>query len=329
MNPWVEVISVRLGSPVLTTSDEVRFNCWRRNCGKDGGPDTKAHMYVNPRKGSYFCQRCRSGGSLDFLCKVLKLEAPGGSLLLWQKIVQEFMYGLPAQPPSEPVTLEDWTPVTKGTQAYAYLISRGISDKKQREYALGFGIDTLRDRIVMPDFDETGKLVYWVARDYRQAKKVDEEDPSVVSSETSKRKYARPRYKNATAPREFQLYNFGRIKAKRHKGRIFVTEGPISAQVVGYDAIATYGKHVTGSQVSMMVNWNPEEYIILGDGDARMEAVSLATRLLRRGQRVRIGRFYGNEDPASVGSQEARRRGLSATPWNDVSVIEELLDGCR
>lgn len=306
MDAWVETVAKRLGPPILTTSDEVRFNCWRRDCGADKSPDTKYHMYLNPVKGKWFCQRCQKGGSLDYLAKVLGLKSPEKSLDMWERIIHGFVFGS-AKVDDEPEFVSwpsEYQPMLPGTQAHAYLSGRGISDTKISHYEIGFGIGELKNRIIFPDTDRDGRLVYWVARTYGKH---------------------HAKYKNATAPREQQVFNLGRILARGNLSRVVIVEGPISAIVSGYDTVATYGKYVTGEQITKLVKAGFDEYVIALDGDALLEGVSLATRLHRRGLNTRFVRFNYFDDPGSIGSRETRRKIHTAEKWDEWSAIKLMV----
>jgi DNA primase len=198
----------------------VRFNCWRADCGASKSRDTKYHMYINPTKGKYFCQRCQRGGSLEFLAKMLRLPSPERALSLWDKVLHSFLFGEGNAEESANAEIS-WPPYHKiipGTTAGRYLADRGISEKRINHYQIGFGSKFLKNRIIFPDTNKDGKLVYWVARTYGKHK---------------------AKYKNATAPRQYQVFNLGRIQASGRLGRVVICEGPISAITAGFDAVAT------------------------------------------------------------------------------------------
>ena len=65
MDELIKIISARLGSPILTCGDEIRFNCFRLDCGKRGVTDSSHHLYINPIKEKFFCQRCQKGSTLE------------------------------------------------------------------------------------------------------------------------------------------------------------------------------------------------------------------------------------------------------------------------
>jgi len=322
MDAWVEIVATRLGPPIITNSDEVRFNCFRSDCGTH--EDSGYHLYLNPTKGKYFCQRCQRGGSLDSLAKILALPKPEKSLTMWSKIINGFLFGNPAEeiPSEERAQLPlDYNQVVSGTQAYKYLLGRGVTWQKILRYELGFGSKILselskesqrlyagKNRIIFPDFDRRGNVVYWVARTYGNHK---------------------AKYKNAHVSRDDKIYNLGRIQMMGFTDRVVICEGPLSAIMAGYDSVATYGKYITGAQIQKLVNAKFGEYIVAIDGDAVSSAVSLATRLWKRGCNVRMVKFNKDEDPASVaqigGFSAIRKRILNSIKWNENSFMEVMI----
>lgn len=304
MDPWVEIVARRLGPPIFTTSDEVRFNCWRSDCGASSTPDTKYHLYLNPIKDKFFCQRCQRGGTLAYLTKVLGLPPPDQTLGMWESILHTFLFGSGVPDKLVEVELPPSSQIYPGMKAFQYLTSRNISESKISHYGLRAGIKEQINRILIPDVDSSGRLVYWVARTYGNHK---------------------AKYRNATAPREYQVFNLGRLESKNHKGRLVICEGTISSISAGYDSVATYGKYVTGEQVQRLVDFNADEYVIAFDGDAVLEGVSLATRLHRRRCNVKFVEFDYHEDPNSIDGFDMRRRIHSALRWHELAAAQLLL----
>jgi len=304
----------------MAKEPEVRFNCFFPDCSHKGS-DVHHHMYVNPDKDKWFCQRCRRGGSLEYLAKLLGVPQPDRSLALWDDVINNFLFGVKpdrAKPAFERADLPlDYVPMMKGTEAYRYVLERGLTDKDIETYQLGFGTQRMKDidrayrdryagkkRVIFPDFDRNEEPVYWVARTYGSS--------SI-------------KYKNAGVPRDDKIFNFGRIQRREYKGRIAVSEGPLDATAIGFEGIATYGKYVTGTQISMLVEWGADEYVVAFDGDALSDSMSLATRLHRRGLNAKVALFDPGEDPRSVGLAEVRRRIRGAKRWNDVLLMKEMI----
>ncbi len=307
-------LTARLGAPIITTRDEARYCCIRPECA-----DTKYRMYVSPEKGKYYCMKCGWGGSLAYLFKRLGLDLVGDiPLSLWHDAMQRFIYGVDPRVASVAtvVALKDYSPIFPASAASAYLISRGIGPKLIDYYALGVGYANLREipkaeqsryigrgRIVFPDFDADDNLCYWVARTY-------------VGH--------RMRYKNAQVPRTDQVYNLGRLIRHGFRKRIIICEGVISAIRAGIYGVCTYGKSVTSSQISRIVDFGAEDVVVALDADARLEACCLADALFQRRCAVRVVNFeHTVDDPASVSDFD--RLVDEALPWAPMTRLRLLL----
>jgi len=291
-----------LGEGADSGLDELSFDC--PFCLKrKGTSDTGKHLYVNPSRvlhdstGWYYCHRCKATGPIS---RLLKNSKSVKSATKWE----EFLLSLRSQTKVETKPLvtvslpEDYTPILKGTEAYKYLISRSINDEIISEYKIGFGSKNLRNlnkiersryagsgRIIFPDFDSLGNVVYWVARTYKGHK---------------------VKYKNPFVDSRDKLFNL--VRASEYED-VIITEGVISAIVAGRNAVATYGKEVTTTQVSMLSDLKFDKYYVALDGDTLKKdpwsklppsSVRLCELLLRRGCDVRIVELPFNDDPASV-----------------------------
>jgi DNA primase len=203
---------------------------------------------------------------------------------------------------------EDYCECQPGTRAWDYLLSRGFTEEVIRDYRIGFGVQDLRvvkdrsryagsGRIIFPDFNSQGELVYWVARTYVNHK---------------------IKYKNASVHARDQLYN---IQRASQYTSVVITEGVISAIAAGRNAIATYGKDVTPEQIAILDSCSFQKYYVALDGDATHRtpriaqtprALSLANSLTRRGLETYIVVLPFEDDPDSVQEfgpylEEARR----------------------
>ncbi len=297
LSTWVEIISSRLGTPIYTCGDEVRFNCFTSGCRVPGrAPDTSHHLYVNPSKEKYFCQRCQRGGTLEYLTKVLGLpSSPNQDVSLWKKVISEFVYGTPHVEEADEVDLpDDYVVMLGGSKAFKYLQTRGITWNQVEFYGLGFGTKELKNRVIFPDCDSKGNLVYWVARTYGNHK---------------------VKYKNAPVPRTKKVYNLGRITRLGYRKQVVICEGTISANVAGYNAVCTYGRYVTSQQVELIVGLNADHYVVAFDGDAFIQNLFMATKLGRKGLNVSVVQFAYDEDPASVGYEAMQEKISKSVPW--------------
>jgi len=284
-----------LGDYKTTGRSEIRFNC--PFCiHRVGKVDTKFHLYVDLERehegiiGWYRCFRCGAAGPSQRLLGHGALGAYKPSK--WQEFVQSLRGGkniIDEQGPRLALPL-DFNEIIEETSAYHYLCLRDISDKKIKKYRIGFGTQNLKDvsaeqrkfyagsgRIVFPDYDLAGEIVYWVARTYRN----------------HQLRYKNPPESNARD----KIYNLAMASSYEE---VVVCEGVISAIAAGYNAVATYGKGVTDLQVALLSSMQWKRYIIALDGDATRDAMKLAEHLSRRGHEVALVRFKYGEDPASV-----------------------------
>ena len=315
-NSVIRRLAERLGPPILTNSDEVRFCCFKSVCLNSNTKDTKYHMFVNPHNGRYFCHRCDKGGKLSYLLKSLGLPTENDPLSAWSQIINSFIYGTPRDTWEDTPRARapiDMYKMLDGSEAMQYCLNRGITPARLEFYDVGIGTARMMEipkekkglyagagRVVFPDYSKSGDIVYWVARSYTGR------HPA--------------KYKNAEVPRVDQIFNLGRLEKRGYKNRLIICEGPISAILAGYDAVCTYGKHVSGEQVQRLIDFKANEYIIAFDGDAIPTGVSLASRLFMRGAPVRFIKFDRPEDdPASVGTDRMRELVRTSLKWTPLT----------
>ena len=294
---WATVLGDRLGQPLFASGSEVRFNCFRNDCGNSGEKDSHYHMYVNTDKGKYFCQKCQRGGTLEWLAEFLGVTPPEDNLSLWNEVINDFLFGSKEEKAVEaPVEQPEMMDLVPGTTALRYLSERGISQLRIRAFDIKMGIGKLRNRVVFPDYSDSGELEYWVARDY-------------VGRD--------PKYRNSKSPRVNKIYNSSRWIRCQRFSQVIICEGVISSIVTGYDTVATYGKYVTGGQVERLCEMNADTYVVAFDGDAVAEAISLASRLCKRGKCTKIVKFPYDKDPADLGCRETRSRVREASKFSN------------
>lgn len=322
-----------LGTGKIAGSEEYQFDC--PFCLKRRGKaDTHHHLYVNPTKvlhgikGWYYCHRCDSRGPLNRILKDFGAEPVRPPLSQWDEWLRRMKAPKKVNGTSHPrVEMpEDYVPCFKGTEAYDYLLSRAITEEIIADYRIGFGSQNLKGltkegrrryagagRIIFPDFDSSGDVVYWVARTYKG----------------HKIKYKNPPDSDARD----KIFNL--VRASEYAD-VLITEGVISSIAAGRNAVATYGKDVTTAQVAMLVEAGFEKYYVALDGDAlkreryakaKPAAIKLAEALHSRGCAVWVVALPYEHDPASVDDFDGRVR--SARPFNLALECELLFEARR
>lgn len=252
----------------------ITFNCPRCVDRGEPRPDRKYRLHVcienqSNRFGTFHCFRCGYGG------KVRK-----GGIEFDGNVLRDRRYAFEASRAvvHEAVLPTDFIPMMKRMNAYDYLSNRGLSDADMEYYGVGIAMG----RIVFPDFNVDGKLVYWVSRAY---------DQSI------------PKYLNCPASRDKQIYNLGRWLNEK-LDTLTICEGPISAICAGRDAVATYGKIISQSQVDIIRSLPAKKVYIALDPDAKKEAIKLAKDIVNYFDEVYLVPMTGKNDPASLGREK-------------------------
>lgn len=329
----LQQLEAALGRGSIAGSEEYQFNC--PYCIKrKGSADTHHHLYVNPTKqlngikGWYYCHRCMARGPLNRVLKGFGAEPVRPSLSKWDEWLRALKQPRkPTRAPRPPVEMpEDYVPCFRGTEAYDYLASRDIAETIIAEYRIGFGSQDLKHltkeerrrfagsgRIIFPDFDSEGNVVYWVARTYKG----------------HKIKYKNPPDSDARD----KVFNLARASEYVN---VVITEGVISAIAAGRNAVATYGKDVTSAQIAMLVETSFDNYYVALDGDAlkcerwsktKPAAIKLAEALHARGCTVWVVELPYHHDPASVEDFDAHLR--AARPFGLALEVELLFEARR
>ena len=266
--------------------DEVRFPCPFCS-GKGYGEDQHGHLYYNTSKEVFVCFRCGEKGSAKWLCRKAgaPYPEPGALRQVPASLLDMVRKSLELAPKEESAGTVTYPCevrlVVPGSPALPYLISRGISVEEVQAARLSWGTYKGADRIFFPVHSpEDGRMTYWSARAFRN------EEPG------------RPveKYVNPDSRKGSIVYNLDR--ARRHT-QVVVTEGVVSALAVGSRGVATFGKAVSLEQRSALLRHPFEEYVVALDGDARREALELASFFLAQGRRASLICFGKKEDPAS------------------------------
>lgn len=294
-----------MGVPLPTGKGVEQRYCCPFCLDRVGSEDSKYHFYINTQTWKGFCHRCEfSAGSREYLLRRLKIQADYvPDISRWDEVVDRFKRGSSrlvekVEEDLTPVTINDYNPMLKGTQAHAYCLSRGISDEEIYKYHIGFGshtcnkdvrhdgaeCDRLKGRIIFPDYIE-GRLDYWTARIYEEDNR-----PWI------------PKYRNPPAPKRAVIYSLERVKEKEE---VVITEGNISCIHAGEDAVGTYSKTFTEAQVNKILRLPAKRFIIAYDGDALKSSINLAFHLHAAGRETRIVLFPDkDDDPACIGGEQ-------------------------
>ncbi|MBI5407919.1 MAG: DNA primase [Nitrospirae bacterium] len=288
---------------------------------------------VSPSKQIYHCFGCGSGGDIfSFLVKYENLSFPEAVSILAKKagVVLKTSNKDAAKTGEKEILLNMHKDaaaffrqhLSKSEKAKGYLTRRGLDDKTQKVFSLGYApktwnalltyltnkgygpdairqaglatqsakgfYDTFRDRVMFPIYDLKGDVIAFGGRS------IDGDEPKYLNSpETiifNKRRV---------------LYGLHRAKdAIKETGNVLFMEGyldVITAHMHGFsNAVAPLGTAFTQEHGKLIKRF-VEDVILVFDGDAagRKAVKSAANILLESGLNVKILAFPDNEDPDS------------------------------
>jgi DNA primase len=175
-----------------------------------------------------------------------------------------------------------------GRIAIQYLKSRGITDEQMRKYKIGYCYSgKYAGRVIVPIF-MFGGLVYWIARII--------EHPAVRLQVA---KYPDRKVLNPPVSKKNVLFNYDTAKLS---DEVVVCEGVFDAlavENVGQSAVALLGKEITDEQAMLLTALNCEKITVCLDADAYENALLVAEKLDRFGNRVFVARLKEG-DPNSL-----------------------------
>lgn len=281
-------------------------------CGK------RRHLWVSVVTRRWECYVCGRGAPESILVLIRAVERVGsqdaiaimeghrehvsvGSLPSLEPV------GVPAVRPSSDAydpsfltSLEDFDPRSVpfpegfrwlGPEGNDYTRSRGIPEGHAPWFRLGETFSGwMRGRLIFPVFYED-RMVYYVGRD--------------MTGNSPKKILNLPSRRLGSCGSRDVLLNLDRAVVAG-RGTVVLCEGPISACVMGADAVASFGKRLSKQQIRRMVEQDVRRVVVAWDGDAISEARAVSERLSKIFEEVLIVEFPEDADPADLGHQTSR-----------------------
>jgi len=310
---------------------------------------------VSPAKQIFHCFGCGSGGDIfTFLARSENLAFPealkilakraGVTLKTSQKDHAEAGEKEPLFNMNKDAALFFQQNLPKNSQAAGYLKARGISDEVQKQFVLGYALnswngllnflsrkgykpdmvrkaglatqgpkgvyDVFRNRIMFPIYDLKGDVIAFGGR------AIDGSEPKYLNSpETpvfNKRKV---------------LYGLNRAKdSVKDKGQVLLMEGyldVITAHTFGFtNAVAPLGTACTQEHGKLIKRFAEEAIIVFDSDEAGNKAAKNAAGiLLESGLNVKVLSIPGKEDPDSF-LRKKGKEAFQALLGNPLSVID-------
>lgn len=183
-----------------------------------------------------------------------------------------------------------------------YLYRRGLTDYDFIRYNIGYcTTGEYQDRIIVPSYDETGNLNFFIARSY-----VD----SYI------------KYKNPSASKDIIAFE----NTVNWDQPIILVEGVFDAIAVRRNAIPILGKSISNSLMKKLVLNKVEDIYIALDRDAFKHALSYCEKFLSMGKKVYLVDMQ-DKDPSEMGFENFTRHVQTAEELNLTKLLQYKLFG--
>lgn len=300
-------LEVHLGKSHKTSHSNYSFHCPFCNHRK---PKLEINLKTNDKgENLYACWVCGvKGRKISKLLKLLKVSREDAVKVLQyvRKGFEDTSYDYSGE-----VSLElpsDFIPLWGNTntsipavRAKKYLYSRGLSDFDIRKYQIGYAIEgEYADRIIIPSYNEFGKLEMFIARSIKEA---------YIT-------YLKPAIDTNEIVFFDNLINWSKP--------VIVCEGVFDAIAIKRNAVPLLGKFArTGLKKKLIENSTPSVYIAL-DQDAKKESIKLGEDLLKMGKKVYIVDIK-EKDPGQIGTSKFQEYLEKAEELDLTSIIKQKL----
>jgi hypothetical protein len=185
--------------------------------------------------------------------------------------------------------------------ALHYLKKRNITKQDILKYDIGYcDYGLYKNMIIIPSYDNTGKLNYFTARSF-------EEDPFI--------KYRNPDVSRDIIP--FELFINWDLP-------IILCEGPFDAIAIKRNAIPLFGKNIQHELMKKIVTSRVQKIYIALDNDAIKKALEFCELLLNEGKEVYLVELDG-KDPSEIGFEYFTKLIQNVSPLTQYKMMEKKL----
>lgn len=304
-------------SPVPNNGNEITIRC--PVCGKD-------KLVVNSYKGVWHCWVCQEyrynekgkrvpvKGAGNIVGLVALLE--GVDYKTAKEIVGDNYVSYTGY--VDPIYEYEEIPYPPYAQKITYLLpylqERGISLSDVYYFGLFYCTNgKYRNRLMFPVYEDN-KLVFFQGRAMWDINLTD----SIKSLNSPKHE--------GTAGTEDVLFN---LEMASHYPRVVINEGPIDSIHVGYNAVASWGKHITDKQIYKMVQYGVKAVDLMWDGPTPKEPEGAVPEMMQALPKLsgifntRII-FLPKGDPGEYNREDLKYFQKSAVKANNVSNLSYI-----
>ena len=246
----------------------------------------KPKLQVNVKNGKWHCWVSGQGGHnlFQLFKKVKASKKEFGEL---KELSDDFSFEyVPTKQQNKDVKLPDeykpmWvksnSPIYK--HALKYLKSRNISEDDMIKYSIGYCEEGLySNRIIIPSYDEEGKLNFFVGRDIFDSKL---------------------KYRNSPTPKDiigFELF-------VNWKEPILLVEGALDAISTKINSIPLFGKTIMNNLKRKILEKKVKTLYVALDNDAVKDSMKIVEELMNEGIKVHMIKMT-EKDPNDIGYEK-------------------------
>ena len=246
----------------------------------------KPKLQVNIKNGKWHCWVSGQGGhNLFQLFK--KVNATKKQYQELNELSDNFSFEyVPTKQENKEVKLPDeykpmWTKSNSPTYKHAlkYLKSRGVSQDDMIKYSIGYCEDGLySNRIIIPSYDDEGKLNFFIGRDIFDSKL---------------------KYRNSPTPKDiigFDLF-------VNWEEPILLVEGALDAITSKVNSIPLFGKTIMNNLKRKILEKKVKTLYVALDNDAVKDSMKIVEELMNEGIKVHMIKLT-EKDPNDIGYEK-------------------------
>ena len=246
----------------------------------------KPKLQVNIKNGKWHCWVSGQGGhNLFQLFK--KVKATKKQYQELNELSDNFSFEyVPTKQENKEVKLPDeykpmWTKSNSPTYKHAlkYLQSRGVSQDDMIKYSIGYCEDGLySNRIIIPSYDNEGKLNFFIGRDIFDSKL---------------------KYRNSPTPKDivgFELF-------VNWEEPILLVEGALDAITSKVNSIPLFGKTIMNNLKRKILEKKVKTLYVALDNDAVKDSMKIVEELMNEGIKVHMIKLT-EKDPNDIGYEK-------------------------
>lgn len=246
----------------------------------------KPKLQVNVKNGKWHCWVSGQGGHnlFQLFKKVKASKKEYGEL---KELSDDFSFEyVPTKQENKEVKLPDeykpmWIKSNSPTYRHClkYLKSRGVSQDDMVKYSIGYCEDGLySNRIIIPSYDDEGKLNFFVGRDVFDSKL---------------------KYRNSPTPKDivgFELF-------VNWEEPILLVEGALDAISTKINSIPLFGKTIMNSLKRKILEKKVKTLYVALDNDAVKDSMRIVEELMNEGIKVHMIKMT-EKDPNDIGYEK-------------------------